>query len=153
MSICENCSSAYLAGVFDSDGSLGIRKNRSRGTRSGYSYCPCASLTWLDNERTRTVFAELMMRYGGNVTVAMHNGFPNRHPTIRYLTYAQNAARLAKAMLPHMKLKNRQAVLLLNLSEIQQRNKKNTRKGIDWKVQDEIYLAIKKLAVKGPGKD
>jgi len=120
---------AYLAGVMDSDGSFGIKKdgNHARAGRNGkseqinYSYRIRLAIAQVSLE----AIALLQMTFGGSIRRSKPST-KNGKPMFRLDLFDRRAETATRALLPYLRIKKRQAELLLEVRKI----KKQGLKGI-----------------------
>lgn len=110
---------AYLAGVMDSDGSIGIRKDtyqmRVRRDQSVPSYYPRICV----GQITPQAIALFKQTFGGIVCVS-HRRKQNRHPLLRWEMRHKRATAVVQALLPFMRIKRKQAMLVIRLTKLQE---------------------------------
>lgn len=110
---------AYLAGVIDSDGYFSIRKStyhvRVRGDAVNAVYSERIGL-----KQVTTVVPLLLKETFGGYYRQEGPGTKNSRPMYCWQTTDLNAARAAAVLLPYLRIKRRQAKLLLELRESKQ---------------------------------
>ncbi len=126
---------AYLAGVIDSDGSIGISKRTEKMNTHGYSYRETVQLTWKYDNATLKFVNMLKNIYGGSTGI-YSGGFNNKTETVRYSADGKGAERIAKDILPYLILKKKQAELVLEMRLI-----KNVKYGNGNKKPEFVWLA------------
>ena len=100
---------AYLAGLIDGDGYVGILRRRTRKTRSGFSYYAEMDLSSVHP----TFLQEIQSLVGAGCWRRVNRGFKSQRP-LYHLKMGPNALRwLLPLLIPHMKLKRRQAIIVL----------------------------------------
>lgn len=131
---------AYLAGVIDSDGAIGISRRTERTNTHGYSYREVLQITWKKSDYTTAFLQELKDIYGGSIGFYT-GGFNNKTQTVRYSVDGKGTEKLTKDILPYLRLKKIQAELVLEM-----RSLKNVKYGNGnrkpqsiWEKEDEIY--------------
>lgn len=108
-------SPEYIAGVFDSDGSITIAR-RHLGTRKQASYCPCLQLQWKYSPLAAQVMQEIKERYGGSICLpAISAGSLGKNQTIKYTVASKMSKTLLTDIIPYLRLKKQQAELALKL--------------------------------------
>lgn len=108
----DTINGAYLAGVWDSDGSFTITKRHPK--RSSPNFTIMAQLTWVLNDNSREFMQTLVETYGGSCFEGESpSGFDNGRRIIKYCATGNAAASLLTAMYPYLVLKKEQAANLL----------------------------------------
>lgn len=131
---------AYLAGVIDSDGSIGISRRNNVQNTHGYTYRGTVQLTWKKDEGTLKFVQMLKDMYGGYVG-EHRGGFANKTLTVRYSADGKGAETIAKDTLPYLRLKKKQAELVIEMRSIKNVRYGNGNRKTDavWQKEDEIY--------------
>ncbi|MDG7007372.1 MAG: hypothetical protein JRN06_03900 [Nitrososphaerota archaeon] len=80
---------AYIAGVFDSDGSFSIVRHIREGSTMGFGYIVLLQITWRDIPETVGVLEELQRMYGGSVIRGIENSGHSKHT--KYARYRIDA--------------------------------------------------------------
>ena len=111
---------AYIAGCLDCDGSFGIRRT-TYGIRvmkdcTNPSYYPRILFAQTKPE----VPALLKEHFGGTYQAESKSYNPNWKPVYRWEVGHHKAAILAKSVLPHLRIKRKQAEIILELDEMNQ---------------------------------
>lgn len=141
---------AYLAGVIDSDGSIGISRRTEKKNSKGYSYREIIQLTWKKTDQT-VAFVEMLKNIYGGSTGFYKGGFNNSTDTVKYSADGKKAERMAKDLLPYLRLKRGQAELLLEMRSIKNVKYGNGNRKPEsvWNKENEIYeKAIQQRAKK-----
>src|SRR5271157_1212166 len=113
---------AYLAGVFDSDGSFTLSHHSRPTVRLGFDYRVYLQLTWKALPQTIMVMKELKEKYGGSLVFGSENSGFSRHTRyVKYRVNALKARRLIEDMLPYLRIKRRQAEICFEVSSGAQR--------------------------------
>ncbi len=100
---------AYLSGLVDGDGYVGILRRRTGRTRSGFSYYAEMEIASVN----LAFLLELRALIGVGCWTRSNPGFRSRRP-LYHLKIGPNALRwLRPSMIPHLKLKKRQAITVL----------------------------------------
>lgn len=145
---------AYLAGVMDADGCLTILKHK---TNSKYpdcvTYSECVSVGQTSNEAV-TLLQEL---FGGTINLRTRREGEGRwKPMYYWVVNCKIAAECVTALRPYLRVKARQADLLLTLRASKDKKYKQTRTvriGVRWrqldpavvKEREDAYAAIRAL--------
>jgi hypothetical protein len=143
---------AYIAGVFDSEGSFSIVKKRRNGARKGYEYSVLLQITWKEIPDTVRTLEDLKRAYGGSVICGIEkSGYSKRTRYIRYRIGARQARRLIEDTLPYLRIKRRQAQICLLAASIISRHHRgrwNPRPVEEWarlgRLQSEIRVLNRK---------
>jgi hypothetical protein len=134
---------AYLAGVMDSDGSISIGVNKSEGTNgSAPRFFELIAIRQCDPQAVHLA-QEL---FGGNITIGKSRGQFRR---ASYDWYARNqrACTVVATLRPFLRIKARQADIVLNMRAIKDRGRqantdlRNGRRFLKASVIDE-YLGL-----------
>ncbi len=112
-------SPEYLAGVFDSDGSFTIYRSPT-----GRSWRGQIRITWKQTALTSALLEEIREQYGGSIYRGHGStGYIKAWPYILYQSHSKRALPLIEAILPHLRLKQRQAELVASLIRRQRRGR------------------------------
>lgn len=132
--------SAYLAGVIDSDGAIGISKRREKTNSHGYSYREIIQITWKKSPETFYLVNKLKSIYGGSVGEYV-GGFDKTTTTVRYSADGKTAEKIAQDVLPYLVLKRHRAELLIEMRGIKGVRYGNGNRKPDaiWAAEEEIY--------------
>ena len=129
-------SKAYIAGVFDSEGSFSITKKQRKGARRGYEYAVLLQITWKESKETIVTLEELKRTYGGSVIRGIEkSGYSSSTPYVRYRIGAKQSQALIKDILPYLRIKRRQATVCLRAARIISRHHRgrwNPRPPSEW---------------------
>lgn len=119
---------AYLAGVADSDGSITIGVDKWAGVgrnRSAPRFFEIIAIRQCDTEAVHLA-QEL---FGGNITIGKPGSLRGR-PSHDWYAYNQRACVVIRALLPYLRIKRKQAELVLALRDIKDRGREaNTNRG------------------------
>lgn len=109
---------AYIAGVVDSDGSIGISRQNIKRPRP--SYRPQFQLTWVKNQKTMQVLKFLKETYGGSIceSKSMQGRFKNGQPIVKYMLATKQLKPFLLDILPYLRLKRKQAINTIRLISI-----------------------------------
>jgi hypothetical protein len=142
-------SSAYIAGVFDSEGSFSIVKKRRKGARKGYEYSVLLQITWKETPETVMTLDDLRRVYGGSVIRGIERSGYSRHTKyVRYRIGAKQAKRLIEDILPHLRITCRQARICLQAASIISRHHRgrwNPRPVEEWTKLERLRTEVRIL--------
>lgn len=99
---------AYAAGVIDCDGSISIKTNRSKRRNPSFSAMARVSNTKL------SLVQWFRDTFGGSFC---RNGKNNGHPFYQWAIHSQQARQFLNEVLPFLKLKQKQAMIAIELQE------------------------------------
>ena len=100
---------AYLAGLVDGDGYVGILRRRTRRTLSGYTYYSDLEISSVNERFLQQIHALV----GAGCWTQRNRGFRSKR-TMYHLKVGPNTLRwLLPLLIPHLKLKKRQAEIVL----------------------------------------
>ncbi len=108
---------AYLAGIIDSDGAIGVSRRNNKQNKYGYSYREVVQITWKKSDKTYAFLQLLKSIYGGS-TGEYKGGFNKATNTVKYSADGRTAGVIAKDILPYLRLKKNQAELVLEMRAI-----------------------------------
>src|SRR3954452_14900931 len=111
---------SYLAGVIDSDGSITIAVDTWRVRNKGYapSYSENIAIGQCDPQAINL----LKETFGGHIRIEKARG-EFRRPVYFWGVTDKNAVLCARALLPYLRIKRRQAELMLRLRKIKDRGR------------------------------
>lgn len=133
----------YAAGFFDGEGCIGIGrlKCHRRATRA---YRTQVALT----QASKPVILWLRETFGGNVATLHLSG--NRKRAWQWSAVGRDAELFIIAVLPYLKVKRQQALLLLNFRKSINANSGRKRLAIsEIKMREEMILQMRKLNKRG----
>lgn len=113
---------AYLAGVLDSDGTIGIKRSTYAMRVTGDSSQPVYSERIHIRQVTREAVDLFAATFGGNVTPEDPHAKRGR-PLWKWGQTDKKAATTLVALFPHLKIKRAQAANCLALREVKERSK------------------------------
>jgi len=131
---------AYLAGLIDGDGYIGILRRRAPRLRVGYAYQAHVEVSSVFEEFLRGI-QEMV---GSGCWKRMQRGYKSHRP-VYHVTFTPNTVRwLLPLLIPHLRLKKAQAIMVLEyLSKVKRgRHGHNPR-------SDELYMKVKLLNRRG----
>lgn len=141
---------AYLAGVIDSDGSISIGIDMSR-VRLGKRKSPAITAQIHVSQIKPQAIQLLKETLGGGTTTRAFRT-KNGHDMHRWFIYGGKAADAVKKLMPHLRLKHRQAELIIALDKIRKRGRKaNTNltgphmRELKPEVIDEMMVLVKEV--------
>jgi hypothetical protein len=105
---------AYLAGVLDSDGWFTIHKSPISEQRTNHGYYPSVGINQCEKEAIELA-QEL---YGGKITVVDYSKQQNRfsqRPMWHWQTHSSFTEKMLEELIPHLRIKVKQAQILLRL--------------------------------------
>ena len=106
---------AYLAGFFDGEGSIGIRKQTCKTTRRGFRYQIYASAS----NNWKPVLEEIQSEYGGYIycSKSFHSGLNIKrlHDNYSLVICSRDAEKILRAMSEYLKIKKPQCSLALEM--------------------------------------
>jgi len=142
----NNENKAYIAGYLDGEGCFYIRKQKAPSYKRGYCLYAAIAVSSVDP----WVLEMIRGRYGGSVAVVKPRD--DNHKPLYVLTLTSRLCiPLITDILPHLRLKKKQAALILELQADCKRGHNQTTK-IDWSWRDTLYEKIRKLNRRGPQK-
>jgi hypothetical protein len=109
---------AYLAGIFDSDGSFSVAKRNMK--RSSASYVAMVQLNWKATELTKSFMDKLVEKFGGSYCFCKSTNKKTTIKTSDYYSFSatgKSAENIVRAVLPFLQLKKQQALNLLELRD------------------------------------
>lgn len=110
---------AYLAGIMDSDGSFRVETRRVPEMRSGLHYRISIRRAQVAPSPAVKLLAKT---FGGSLSIKK-----SKHPNLRHLDFwslhDRSAVPAIESLLPHLRVKWREAVLLLELRRLKERRK------------------------------
>jgi hypothetical protein len=152
-------SEQYIAGVMDSDGSFSLVRRKWKNPR-GYVYRICIQLGWKSSQESANVLKEIVTLYGGRVctyTRKQTNLSSRCSPMLKFMCEGDEAVKMAASLLPHLRLKTRQAELIASLAKIRRawlgdRKSAPNKPQWAWAQEDAIYSQFLKINTKNAGK-
>lgn len=114
---------AYLAGVLDSDGTIGVKRSTYAVRVTKDSHQPSYSERIHIRQVERQALDLFSALFGGSVSV-QPAATPNRKPLFRWGLTDRKAATALRVLLPHLRIKRLQANNCLRLREVKERSKK-----------------------------
>ncbi len=109
---------AYLAGVIDSDGNLRIQRRHVKGMIG-----PHYRINIRCGQVVPSAAVQLLAtRFGGSM-ISKKSTFPNHRELVTWSVYDESASRAVEALLPHLRVKETEARLLLVLRGLKARGK------------------------------
>lgn len=117
---------SYCAGVMDSDGHIGVHVNwyrvKTRGDAKQPTYQPRCSVKQIDHEAVQ-LFHEL---FGGHCYVDTTNVRGSKRPINVWQVHSAACRRVLEALRPFLRIKTRQADLVLELCDLNQSKRSRT---------------------------
>lgn len=125
----EALNTAYLAGVFDSDGSFSIARRYYARDGKSACYVPMAQLTWKYGPLTLFFIKAIKEKYGGSFALCKstntNKSFSGTNDYIKWSASGLAAEKLILDIRPFLILKKNQANNLLELRSINKFTTKN----------------------------
>ena len=126
---------AYLAGILDGEGFIGITKYKKSSCKRGFSYQIRVQVGTKDSVISKECY---------NIT-----GFGRYHKsncnTFYWITEANSAYAVLKLVIPYLRLKKKQAQLCIDLYERANSGKRNYLPEEEWAFRDSMYEQCKQL--------
>jgi len=139
-------SKAYIAGVFDSDGSFTISRHKRSGSLRGFEYRVVLQLTWREVPETVFVLKGLKRQYGGSVIRGIErHGFSKHTHYAKYRIDATNAKVLITDILPYLRVKRKQVELCLKAASIislRRYGRWNPRPEVEWLELERLHEQV-----------
>jgi hypothetical protein len=138
-------SNAYIAGIIDGEGCIALQKHKGRSYATGYQICPHVSVS---NTNLQLLLDLLDATKVGAVSSYMHKNKPNWKRANVWQIYGTSIAKLLKRVLPYLRVKHAQAILVL---EFVGKYSKYGRTLTEFDKADQfrLYEAVSKLNKKG----
>lgn len=133
----------YLAGIFDGEGSIYVMRIRRTGDNimnPGRQYYICVAVAMCKAE---AIIREFARRFRGSVKV---HRTKNGHLVHHWQAVSRCASQTLQALLPHLRVKRRQAILALRLQRHISRHKKGLTLTLsDLRLRERIRAEISSL--------
>ena len=114
----EKFNLAYLAGVMDCDGSFSGSHGRDPRSKHGIRSRFVFQLTWKQSPSSILFIEQLKKQYGGSIFVGIHNTNIGRTSIVKYgLESNIKLKNLIDDVLPYLRLKQQQALVVLDVIE------------------------------------
>lgn len=144
---------AYVAGLIDGDGSVGVACQKRGGQKDRRSYY--ASVTIGMTEPAKPILEWIHKEWGGSLHSHKTAG-ENECPSWQWRVTGDKAQAILRKLLPHLRLKGPQARLALEVERIRMSLPRTNNGGSDWTLQaraecETIKQKIHGLNAKGPG--
>jgi len=137
---------AYIAAFLDGEGTIGMRRTRRPGGRSGLSYEPYVSA----GNTNPTVIAWLHAIFGGALRQRRMGMGGNRKPVLyQWDVKSRSAVVVCEAVQPYLRMKHRQAEILCQLSQRHSPGGRTTYDPEYWAWLETIYQELKELNRRG----
>jgi hypothetical protein len=147
-------SLAYVAGLIDGDGSVGIAcQKRGSGEQERWSYY--ASVTIGMTQPAKPILEWIHQEWGGSLHPHKTAG-EKECPAWQWRVTGDNAVTILRKLLPYLRLKGPQAKLALEVERIRALLPRTNNGGAEWTPQsraecERIKQKIHSLNAKGPG--
>ena len=144
---------AYVAGLIDGDGSVGVACQRRGSQKDRWSYY--ASVTIGMTEPAKPILEWIHQEWGGSLHSHKTAG-EKECPAWQWRVTGDKAQAILRKLLPHLRLKGPQARLALEVERIRASLPRTNNGGSDWTPQaraecETIKQKIHGLNAKGPG--
>ncbi len=103
---------AYLAGIIDGEGSLAIRRSVNPRAAHGYTFAPILSIN--NTDRALIYWCQAVLGLG--YVVCKHPAKLHHKPVYVFQAACRHAAQIVEAVLPYLRIKRRQAEILLEMA-------------------------------------
>ena len=138
---------AYIAGFWDGEGTLGIWATRRKNHPM-----PCYFLAGIQAGNTNLAVLESIQSDLGIGTIGRYRPTNPRGKSCYKLTISQREAEpFVRAMLPFLRIKNRQAELILEFLKLQQNCGRGGFSESVWQAQKALYIECGPLNHRGTG--
>ncbi len=137
----------YLAGLLDGEGSIGIRRIRSRHT----GMCTCFTLV-LQMSLTHMKTVQDVHRDWGGVLYKQNGRKANHKPSLKWTVYGNKAAKVITAVQPFLRVKTEQAVVAVRFQSRMNENNRWGAKGMppnELSFRESHYQEMRKLNKRG----
>lgn len=135
---------AYVAGLFDGEGSVYITLHRSKWCRRKQRMDLCCSLN-LTNRRTIDYLASIFP----STIVVEPSRRSNRRTTYRWRLYSKRACDFLREIYPYMVLKKNQADVAFKFRDIQEKQRGKELTEEMWNQYLDFYNQLKELKLEG----
>lgn len=152
----------YLAGLWDGEGSFMLVKTSTRNKKDPKDYSPKAHGQFFQIPINRTPTAQVCMTVNGiqeNVMQIFKDNYDgvlhliknppsknkNGKPVLMWRATSRKATTLAKDLLPYLRIKKRQAEIIIRYGLLQEMNRHNGTRNITKEDIDERVLLDKKI--------
>ncbi len=131
---------AYLAGLIDGDGHIGLHLRRTNHSRLGYTFQPRVEIASVNEEFLRTIRRLI----GTGCWKTRNRGFKSHRPVFHLTITAGTIRWMLPLLVPHLRLKREQALCVLDhLTLVKKgRHGHNPR-------SEELYKRMKLLNLRG----
>lgn len=151
LGIMEETEKAYLAGLIDGEGYIGILKSM-RGNKKhftsakDYLYCPIfkVAMTY------KPVIEYLHQRYGGTFNSRKRSVNPNWKDAYDWVIKNAKVMLILNEIYPYMKVKRREVEILREFYKTVSGPGKPITED-NWRKRDELYLEVRELHRRGSG--
>jgi len=138
---------AYWAGFIDGEGAIGLTKKKNPKHTLGFAYVPYVSVT----NTNEAILKELRKKFGGRIH--MHNteasGYPNSKQLFIWYIDSGSMVRFLLSINSHLKLKRRQAEIILDYLEKRSHYYKSYVPDVFWRIAEDAYQRLKTLNKRG----
>ena len=138
---------AYLAGIIDGEGSIGLYKIKTYRARRGFTWKPTIQIS-----NTNILLFDWIRKYLGFGSFARYKGHKenNKDRLVWRIGGSYSVIRLLKEVFPYLLLKKKHAILLTKATRILKHYSRHYSNKYDIKLE-EIYQEMKLLNRKGKG--
>ena len=110
---------AYVAGIMDGEGSIGIARHKSKSCKRGYTLELCVQITSSDE----WLCAWLKFAFGGCLSHSINSA---GNPMWHWVMGARKASEFLKLILPYLKLKKPEAELAIKFQSVKKHQPNKT---------------------------
>ena len=129
---------AYIAGIIDGEGCIGIHKCPDKRGVSRLHYL------YLCTSNNNPLLHEFMqLRLGGNISKRQQQS--NWNPNYKWFVRSKKAENVLRMVLPYLLLKKEQAKISIEFSEVKSSTQGRRLTEKEWDLREEYYLKMKEL--------
>lgn len=139
---------AYLAGIFDGEGTITITKTWRKDT---VDHWPTVQITWTNITKQAELSEELKKRFGGYLKYYRPKQGKGKE-IVFWRLQSRKSVRFIKLLLPYLRVKKRHAEVIIRYSKLQGDNRK---RGARWeapknlKEKEKLLKEIRNLNKRG----
>lgn len=138
---------AYLAGIIDGEGYVGLSRKREPTQRSGYSYRPVLSVS-----NTKRELLEWIAEVTQVGSICAMKKMPRCKQSWVWQTWSQRASTILQQTIPYLIIKHRQARLVIGYAAVHGQVNRRGKFGLTLEEhadQARIHSALKQLNTRG----